>query len=259
MSLLIRFEDTYGMFTMYSHLKNIGESLEVIHCNFYYAKSIDTYIEIGLNNTGVLTITRKGVLKYSSLGINKIIMVFDMDSDKSNNLLVSSEDVYDKLRKTIDAVNDTISIVLIPVVYTAETIALYQNCNLNQPLTELVNKENTKILHVNLLKLTFNLSFKNTVKKFDFINYKTLREKLEYYRSIDKLNRVAINFLLDYDYVGYNCKEIIEFLDKLNIYYNRIIDEGEGLDVMHNGILLRTFTNEYKETLKSLGIVNISS
>lgn len=254
MSVLMRFEDTYGMFKMYKDLVVEGNLYNKDGYLFYREREL--YLENGLNCSKVLLLTEGMIRKYKSLGINTVVFVFDMDSSTSNSEILSTEEVkcsIERNKKLLNKISYDVSLLYIPTVYMAETIALYQYYKGDIPLTDLVNVNNTKELHTNILKVATKIEFTTNLKKFEFIDKIKLKGNLEKWVTLDSLNKSSISLLLGILYPLDNIT-VLEFMNKLQKHFYELRDSNTNQTVIiHKGCKLDTTGGLYKKQLKDLG------
>lgn len=197
MSTLIRYEDKYGMAKLFKMLNNL--TVESIGDLSLYSQT-DLYCRSGLSNAKVMNITKNEVALYKKLNITDIYFVFDMDNDSDNSKIISPETISTRIKWLIslrDIMNWDIEYHFIPVVYTAESIALYQFFSGYRPITFIVNVENTKLLHLNLLHAVTKEKDTKRLKRFEFVDVNKLRSKLRKYKDIDDFNKLSISFLFN--------------------------------------------------------------
>lgn len=254
MSVLMRFEDSYGMFKMYKDLVIEGSLYNKDGYLFYEEQEL--YLEKGLNCSRVLLLTEGMIRRYKSLGINTVVFVFDMDSSTSNSEILLTEEVkysIERNKKLLNKISYDISLLYIPTVYMAETIALYQYYKGNIPLTNLVNVNNTKELHTNILKVATKIEFTTKLKKFEFIDKVKLKRSLKKWVTLDSLNKFSINLLLGILY-PLDDITVLEFMSKLQKHFYELRDNDISQTVMiHKGCKLDTISDLYKKQLKDLG------
>lgn len=251
----MRFEDTHGMYTMFRILKCV-QNIERISSNMDYLADIDVYVQYGVGCSSVLMLGKGDIRSYVSKNIDRVIFVFDMDDDESDFVLQASC-VEERIRQTLEQVNASkrsIKLEYVLVVYAAETVALYQFYSGDRKLSDLVNKVNTKALHVNLLKLLTKINSSKRVKKYDFVDYTVLRERLQKYRSIDVFNTYCMSLLLDTECESLSDHEIVKFIDRVHNHYNTLLSSSKPMKVSYKGVNLEVFLDEYKQQLKDFGV-----
>jgi hypothetical protein len=206
MSTLIRFEDAYGIYSMYKQVPG----------------DISEYIcEHGLSNSSVLKVNNNKARRYRYQGIDNILFVFDVDNQTGNNSDIIN---LDKFKQDINILLDnletnSISYGFIPVVYCAETINLYEYYGGNLDIEGLVSKVNTKELHLSLLRLMTGLN-SGIVKNMSHVDYEKLKRKLTEYRNKSKFNKRVIDLILDKNVIGYTYDEMVIFIENLQDYFN---------------------------------------
>lgn len=256
MSGLIRYEDKYGMSTMFSNL-NALESETRGDISIY--RGTNLYYRNGLSNAKVLKITFNEAILYKSYGITDVYFVFDLDNPSDNSKIISIEFVNKRIEQLIDLRNKAkwcVKYHFVPVVYTAETIALYQFFSGNRSLTSIINRENTKLLHLNLLHVVTGEKDTKKLKHYNFIDADKLRENLLKFRKIDKFNNSAIALLL-------NCISDDQFPTEQGVLplLQEIMKQFEQYKdadcfITYRGVKYCVSSNEYIQQFKVLGALN---
>lgn len=210
-------------------------------------------------NSGVFSITDGEADKFSRLGVSKVLFIFDMDSDMSNSEVLSVDDIRKKV-SIVEGVCNKHNMLMqyVPVVYCAETIAIYQFYNGNRRLSDMVNKVNTKLLNVNILKLLTGVHSSKKLKRYDYVDYEALRVGLIRANKIDKFNACCLKFLIGGECIGYSGEDIILFIELMYKHYHDLLKSDKPMRVSYRGKNLEVFTDEYKQQLRDFG-VNISN
>lgn len=254
MSVLIRFEDRYGMAELYRFLVFKGQYED--RYNFKYNEAEDIYVEYGLNSSNVLLLPKGSIRQYENLGIDTVIFVFDMDSDKNNSELLSVSNVQaaiERNRRLLSEAGHSIRYLYVPVVYSAETIALYQFYDGIDSLSNLVNKNNTKLLHTNLLKVVTKIERTKELKKYEFVDYFKLREKLVEFYGMDEYNISSFGLLLQKHDIFLDEEGVVEFMTQINEHYRYLLTNEDPMVITYKDVFLNVFTEQYKQQLSDMG------
>lgn len=178
MSRLIRFEDAYGMADLVCLAQDMDlialksnpntNSLEGINC-INYCEEKDTYYECGISFPTLLLPTNELLANIKAYNITELVLVYDMDSPKASDSILSVvmlSNYLQGLRQELDAQGcQYVEIKLVPVVWSAETFALYILANdykdklpeetVVEP-TELVHSKNTAKFHGKIVEIFLN-------------------------------------------------------------------------------------------------------
>jgi hypothetical protein len=233
MSTLIRFEDKYGVKSLYVDVYSDNKLLNFKH---------------GLSNSGVMRLNENDINGLKASGIDRLLFVFDVDNQRGLNSEIIDLDLF---KDNANKVNENlsrhgISCEFIPVVYCAETIELLQYYKGSIDIESIVNKGNTKSLHLNLLKLITGMKH-SEVKSLKFCDYDEIRNRLYEYRDKSRFNSVVIDLILNKDTKGYSYDEMIEYIVKLQEYFSRCKEVSE---------VLVEYANLKVDVLEGLGITD---
>lgn len=126
MSLLIRFEDTYGMCDIFSSSRHLPflsntDRGKIIHI------MDNVYIQYGLSSPNCIILQERELVSFRKLGVTSVLFVFDIDNGEGRNYDVWS---YDSLKGLVDNLNNPlngndIKFYFLPTIYCAETVLLY--------------------------------------------------------------------------------------------------------------------------------------
>ena len=179
---LIRFEDTYGLADIfcarrkipYINIKRKEERMIQI--------TSDLFMDFGLGQ-GWGSMSNDEAYSIMERGIERIILVYDMDNLEGDKTKLITQEC---LKSRIDNINSkfkdigySAEICLIPIVYAAETIMLYQFLRENEDDEEkifyLVSPTNTNMLHLCLLAYMIGANnYKEAKKVRNFIDINEL-------------------------------------------------------------------------------------
>lgn len=252
MKSLIRFEDRFGMSDIWYILTdNIAKMPNYTTNN----NNIDTvqinknlWVQSDLSLPRALTITEELIPILSINNIDEIIIIYDLDKlgktdgKNVNGVIRHITRMKEGIQKELKT---NISIKLAPIVWSAETFALYilaydrfSNAYLKELGTERL--EATKLIH-NISTPKFQgLMIQNLLeqkeknlfyKKFrDYIpnNSKELRDKLEYILEIfpNSINKEVITYLLTADTANlFTLDTILNHYNKINKLYTQSIQD----------------------------------
>lgn len=239
MSILIRFEDSYGCRSLFNHSNSILKSYD---------------INYSLCNTGIFKISKRLVDNY-----DYIICVFDLDSFDGKSFALTSDVLRSQLKKYFYSENSIKpcfrnKIILIPVYFCYETMTLYSSYikNILSSLDD-YSKLSPELLFdykSNVIKIVTSinkvLNNKTTKTWYPQVFYKS------YSKSVLKLLSISFGFCVDdtlYNKLGdnlfdknedvlydwFNLKGLNDFTDSIiigleNSYYNRFFYKILTLD-----------------------------
>lgn len=253
MASLIRFEDTYGLADIFKATHNIEEDFTDLTL---YKLTDNLYIEIGTGIPECHTPNRDSIAEYKAHNIDRIISVFDMDDIKSSNKrILSKEDMQKQLTKSKRYMTDLkydIKWEFIPVVYSAETIMLYQfitDANPETDIENLVHPYNVNAFYLDLLARV--LCYKNPKRAkhvHKYLNLDKLKSKIRMSlvaRPVN-INKKLLEWILEDCPVDKQFmieEELLQFLDEVLELFNKAkqhsIDFKVGTEQMCSHIHLR--------------------
>ena len=249
MRRLIRFEDAYGVKSMY-------ELLYTIHGNtismggdrrFVIPREGDIY-ESGITSPKVFMLDSHMRAVIKQYEISEIVLVYDMDSVTGKGILTRN-DLINHLADTIKwCESNDVSIRLVPVVWAAETLALFTIlrkykyfCKFSGrqiDVTEVVHLKNTpRCLGVILDKI---LSDEGVKAKYKHIHsYITLADVDVHLRKyVSRINYPVINFLFEKQTLSYS--DGLLFQDRVESYYASLCSRGRTAISIGNMVLSLT-------------------
>lgn len=192
---LIRFEDTYGLTDIFC------ARMKIPYIEIYRKQekmieiTNEIFIDFGLGSSWGMISTDEAY-DIMERGIERIVLVYDMDSlhgDKTS--ILTNNELQSRINNVKNIFKHTgynVEICLIPVVYAAETIMLYQYLTngTENNIQDLVSSVNTWKLHLYLLAYMMGESNTKKAKKVrDFIDINKLILILEE-------SAVDLNYLL---------------------------------------------------------------
>lgn len=195
MKLLIRFEDTYGMTDIFKATHNLTQD---INSNALTRITDNLYLTAGMGIHNCMQLDKDYIDSLEKEGITKILFVFDVDNPSGDKFKVlSKEDILQQLtitQKYLNNLHYQVEFVFMPVVYSAETIMLYQFISDSNPETDvesLVHNRNTNKFQLSLLARLLGVDKLNKAKKvrnyLDISKLKSkIRKNLEYRNTINK-------------------------------------------------------------------------
>lgn len=126
MSLLIRFEDTYGMCDIFLSSRHLpflshadrGKIIRIMD---------NVYIQYGLSSPNCMILQERELISFRKLGVTSVLFVFDIDNGEGRNYDVWS---YNSLKELVDGLSNSlnsngIKFYFLPTIYCAETVLLY--------------------------------------------------------------------------------------------------------------------------------------
>jgi hypothetical protein len=237
MSQLIRFEDNYGM----GDIVCLAQDLGPIDYNNTNVTSdtykSDVFIQIGLSMGSVFSIDDTFIASISNK-IDEIIFVYDMDSISGRGILTSQQ--LQKSFERHNRINKDIRLRYAPIVWSAETVALYTMLDIHNPdniikekcidITTLVHQKNTAKFHGVILDRILKHENINDVKVKHFSEYikdkKQLIGKLtdiinEYPKGINKrtlqwITTADTKYLYDKDDAIQHQNDVMNLYNKYN-------------------------------------------
>lgn len=268
MSLLIRFEDVYGMCDIFSGIRHLpflnkedrGKITNVAD---------NLYIQHGLSSPKCLILKERNISLFQRLGITSILFVFDVDNGAGRNHDVLS---YDNLKKLVDdlcSISEAsgIKLYFLPVIYCAETVLLYNyidtECIGSLFAEDLVSTHDINKFYKYLIAILEG--FKSTRKVKNFREYADIDSLVEVLREVITFggylpNRKYFTWLVngcppDEGYF-YTASEFFKFYeDFLHRFENRrcldFIVEGQNFQyTLNTDITMDDMTKLYLDSLK---------
>ncbi len=234
MSVLFRFEDTHGAYTLFAkaHSSDSKENGAI------FSVSEDIYCQIGIGNKAIFKITAEEWDNYKIKGITSICFVFDVDhiSDLDKIMTIEHFEKWYRILEEQAKEYDT-QIRFIPCIYEAESIVLYQHSQMKQMIPSLVNKWSTRKAHQYLLCLMQKCRNIKDIKSFKFdIDLNKILSTYDELEDKDIFNQEAMKLLRDeimLNTVGMKGKECISLLARLHIYFNEQLNKGNNIILFH--------------------------
>lgn len=160
---LIRFEDRYGVATAVQHIcmtLHEGEDLEALGYVF----------ENGIGIEGIFKTKLNKFMEYYENGVRRVILVFDLDTDnKSVSQFREPKKIYRNLlsmEQRLFNAGINIKLEYLPVVYSAETVMLYQYYKKLRLYPEMcINSHDTLIMQTSMLRILGRLLSERDVKR----------------------------------------------------------------------------------------------
>lgn len=178
MITLFRFEDTYGMYTVFSQFNKISQSVGI---NTMTMVSDDLYLMRGCSSQSMFSVTT-GFLDFCKrCGIERVVFVFDVDNESGDKSSVMSVDwlstsISQFVRDAHKAAWN-VKVEFCLTSYSAETILLYQTVkNLSISVEDIVNLYNTNKFQLRLLGIQYGI-----------FNDKKIKNSLDSYLDVSKL------------------------------------------------------------------------
>lgn len=220
MKCLIRFEDKYGMYDIYCMLNGLipykDEGVHVVNESLV--------LQNGLSIYGIFNVDRKLKKVLKDNGIEKIVFIFDVDNisgDKSR--LITSGQLQRKIQEVREKLREyNLELIFLPVVYAAETIALYAYTKTDYVLPEkVVLPENTNEFQLSILAYLSKRSLRDAKKFREYLNIHKLKEGLD---------RCQIDTFLNYElkvWIKDSChlpslkevEDVIVYIEKVQEYF----------------------------------------
>lgn len=243
MSQLIRFEDKYGMGDIVSLAQDLGAVRHNDERIVSETDKTDVFIQIGLSIGAVFSTDDVQKSINNDKRIDEVIFVYDMDSISGKGLLTAEqlEKTTERHNKFFSGINTRYA----PIVWSAETIALYTMLDVYDPnfivkkkcidITTIVHQKNTAKLHgiilENVLKKN-NVQYNQVKHMNDYIrDKKELIERIE--MIIDSypagINKQTLQWMItgDTNYL-YSRDKAIEHQDEVtNLYQNNFPQSGK--------------------------------
>lgn len=248
MTRLIRFEDAYGM----SDIICLAHDLPLINLksnicttslsginNINYCKEKNVYYECGISFPTLLIPNNELLANIKHYKIDEIIMVYDMDSPRESDPILSSElleKYLEKLREWLDRYGlIDVKIKLLPAVWAAETFALYilacdySTTNTKQEVeepTKLIHTKNIAKFHSKIIEKLLEYHYEENVRVKHLRDYIKSKEKvIEGLESAskqfkDSINNNTIKWIIDdNEKYLFDINEAILHQEKVNKYY----------------------------------------
>lgn len=266
MSLLIRFEDMYGMYDIFSGIKH----LPFLANNPKVTKVSDTlFIQHGLSSPECLSLRVGNIVEFKKLEVTAVFFVFDIDNDCGRRYDIWS---YDNLKRLIDKLSimsedSGIKFYFLPVVYCAETILLYNYID-NECIGSLFAEDLVSTHDINklyLLLIAMLEGVRSTRKVKNFREYADIDSLIEVLRRVVTFegylpNRKCFNWLvdgcpLDKGYF-YTASDFIKFYEDFvhRFESKRCLDfivEGQNFQyTLNTDITMDDMTKLYLDSLK---------
>lgn len=225
MKSLIRFEDTYGLADIFyaSHKYDyidINNPIKLIEIEG------NTFVEVGRTITGCFLFSEDEIVNLIILGIERVVFVFDLDNPNGIKTEIMN---YAFIRKLIDNAKEqfinygyNIEFQFIPIVYSAETLLLYQHISnrfKETNIESLVHDEDTNKFHLILLAILNKLKRYNHAKRVrEFLDIDRLKEKIQLSLSmnINNVNKHTLEWILGGCKIEDNHYDIKEVEDIIN-------------------------------------------
>lgn len=249
MKQLIRFEDAYGMADIVCIAHDLGlielqpngnSGLNGVN-KIHTSNKKDIYVECGISFPTILTVTNDLITKLVKNNISELILVYDMDSPKPGQSIISSKDLSLYLNNMKDELKRNnlghIRIKLAPVVWAAETLAIsimacdYDCTEKSEKCiecTEIVHAKNTAKLHAQMLLEFLIQNSSNTNRKVKHIRDYIPRDEI-----IPNLEKLLQKFPKTIN------KQIIQWIVTLNI--NQLYNISDAIN--HQGQIEKLYLN----------------
>lgn len=249
MRRLIRFEDAYGVKSMYELLYPIyGNTISMGGDRRLVIPNEGDICEFGITSPKVFMLDSYMQAIIKQYEISEIVLVYDMDSVTGKGILTHS-DLISHLADTEKwCKSNNVSIRLVPVVWAAETLALFTIlrkykyfCKLSGKqidVAEVVHLKNTpRCLGVILDKI---LSDEGVKAKYKHIHsYITLADINVHLRKyVSKINYPVIDFLFEKQTLSYI--EGLLFQYRIESYYANLCSRGRTSISIGNTVLSLT-------------------
>lgn len=269
MSLLIRFEDTYGMYDLFSIIRHMP-FLE--NDNRVVKVSDDLYIQHGASSPGCLYFKGRSLDKIKEMGVDTILFVFDIDNECGKSYDIWS---YYDLKKLTDKLiilsrDSGVKFYFLPVVYCAETVLLYNyvdsECVGSLFVEDLVSTHDINNFYKYLIAMLEGFKSTRKVKVFrEYVDVDSLIKVLRRVVTFEGYlpNRKCFNWLVDGCPVDpldegyfYTASDFIKFYeDFLHRFENRrcldFIVEGQNFQyTLNTDITMDDMTKLYLDSLK---------
>lgn len=203
MSLLIRFEDTYGMYDIFSSIRHMP-FLE--NDNRVVKVSDDLCIQHGSSSPGCFYFKGVSLDRIIELGVTTILFVFDIDSECGRKNDIWS---YNNLKSLTDNLNilsknSGIKFYFLPTIYCAETVLLYNYIDSESIgslfAEDLVNTRDINKFYMLLIAMLEGFRSTRKVKVFrEYVDVDSLVEVLKKVLTFEGYlpNRKCFNWLVD--------------------------------------------------------------
>ena len=229
MNCWIRFEDTYGMADRFCAISSIQHA----NCGgriFIPEKNL--YFEHALGDGEVLKFTENHFRLCEKQDIDLVVLVYDMDNDYALNKVYDSvkfEERVNRIKMTKERLDSKVQVVYMPVVYSAESIVLYQYTENIRNTVNIVNRYDTKRFQLEILK-ALNPKCKIIKRTGEYLNVDKLLERLRL--SEDLCNQKLITWFINrcamearYFLSTHDAIEHCQFVEK---YFQEQLEELNG-------------------------------
>lgn len=251
MKYLVRFEDTYGVSDIFCS-KYKGAYFDISERRTLQYVTDNLSIIFGISNTDCLNIKGAELSIIHDTQPEYVIIVLDLDKENNDGSgIISEETLRTNLFKTeekIRKVAPTSKVLYIPVVYSCETVMLYQylvRYNKLFCVETLVHKVNTWQFHAIMLAILAHCEKVRDVKSVR--NYLDLHRLITSFETtIDGCpteNREVMDLILDIDGAGITLERLIEKVRHVQVIFNKFKQEPIPFDLC--GVLVNSNDNLY--------------
>lgn len=225
---LIRFEDRYGVATVaqeISMLCNEGSDIEALGYMF----------ENGVGIEGVLRISDETLVRYESLNVERVILVFDLDTDskqKSQLLPVNKLQMkINNIEAVLQRTGIQVRVEYLPVIYSAETILLYQHLKELKYIPEVyINKYDTMVLCKSVIRVLHGLIGEREVKRCtEYIDTSRILENIDVARK--GFNSILFEVLCDLDIIALTGAQAVDVCKLAHRLYESCVGVEIDYDV----------------------------
>lgn len=221
MITLFRFEDTYGMYTVFTQFNKVPQNVGI---NTISRVSDDLYLMRGCSSQSMFSLTARSLDFCKRCGIERVVFVFDADNEhgiKSDIMSISwLSTAINQFLRDVNKIGWSVKSEFCLTSYSAETILLYQTVkNLSISVEDIVNEINTNKFQLRLLG-----------SQYGIFNDKKIKNSLETYLDATKLvkgnsslNRDVIAWVqsgCDIAFRHMNLDSVIEKLRKTHRVFN---------------------------------------
>lgn len=225
MKSLIRFEDTYGMADIFCSANGIVHNFEQ---NKFYKVNDNLFIEVGKGITNCIGVTDAYLQDLICEGVDRILFIFDVDNEEGDkNKLLSLNYIRIKTQKVKQKFireGYNIKLEFLPVVYSAETIMLYQFIQDSNPETDvegIVHKTNTNDFQLLLLAKILGLENTDKAKHFsNYLDFNKLKSKITKNMEVrESINKKLFEWILNDcnpETEHYTMHEVIKFVEQVH-------------------------------------------
>lgn len=266
MSKVIRFEDTYGMYSAYVAMHRLENELMDLNDSTFYAPSIDAFLMPGLGVDGCFRVY-KNLSKMIGFGnIDKIVTVMDIDGANNNGVNSLDSKICSKCLSRFEskvlAIDGNVQFSYVPTIFASETVMLYQHLKREGEsfcIENLVHSVNTWKFHSLILAIVNGFEHISEVKNTEkYINIHSMTKAFkEALRLRCTRNDVLIRFMLDKSYEGVNLNKMVSIVDsEYNAFQSRKANvvkfSVQGVEVDNHTLLFkikdkfRNFPKGYK-------------